>query len=225
MNVVRLLMVDDHLMLTEALSVRLSTVPDLWVVGRCELTDPRLPEMVRRLRPDVITIDVEPAGTAAGELIRGLQRERPDVRVVVLTGKHDPDQAVEAARAGASAWVSKESGVDELTEVLRGVREGHAWFPPELLGAVLGELREDAVRATERSGPLDVLSDRERDVLQGMVSGRRGSQIAEDLKISTETVRTHTRSILAKLHVHSQLEAVSVATAAGMRVRDPRSGR
>ncbi|CAM03183.1 LuxR family two component transcriptional regulator [Saccharopolyspora erythraea NRRL 2338] len=225
MNFVRLLMVDDHLMLTEALSVRLSTVPDLWLVGRCELEDPRLPEMVRRLRPDVITVDVEPVGTRGGELVRLLRRERPQVHVVVLTGRHDPDQAVEAARAGVQAWVSKESGVDELTAVLRGVCAGHGWYPPELLGIVLRELREDAVRATERTGPLDCLSDRERDVLQGMVAGKRGSRIAEELRISTETVRTHTRSILAKLHVHSQLEAVSVATSAGMRPHGPRPMR
>ncbi|MGP4020267.1 LuxR C-terminal-related transcriptional regulator [Saccharopolyspora sp. 5N708] len=218
MNLVRVLMVDDHLMLAEALSARLSEVPELWVVGHCATSDPRLAEVAQRSRPDVIALDVEPAGTATGSLVRQLRETLPTAAIVVLTGTGDARQAVEAARAGAAAWVRKESSVEQLTEVLRGVSRGHSWYPPELLGPVLRELREDAARAGQRGGPLDVLSDRERDVLCGMVAGKRGAQIAEELLISTETVRTHTRSILAKLRVHSQLEAVSVACAAGLRV-------
>lgn len=221
MTVLRLLMIDDHVMLTEALSTRLSVVPDLWVVGRCPTGEHRLPGLVGRLHPDIITVDVEPIGSGAGEFVRALKAQRPSADVVVLTGVRDVEVAVNVAREGASSWVPKECGVDELAAVLRGVRRGHSWFPPEMLGAVLYELREDARRAGERNGPLDALSDRERDVLLGMVSGKRGAQIAEDLMISTETVRTHIRSILAKLHVHSQLEAVSVASAAGFRVAEP----
>ena len=211
----RLLMVDDHLMLSEALSFRLSTMDDLWIVGRCTTTDDRLPGLVRRLRPDLVTVDVEPLGAAAGDFVRELRSERSPMDIVVLTGDREVQHAVDMARAGAAAWVRKESNVDELRDVIHGVRRGHAWFPPEMLGAVLHELREDARRAGERNGPLDVLSDRERDVLAGMVAGKRGAQISQELMISTETVRTHVRSILAKLHVHSQLEAVSVASAAG----------
>jgi two-component system, NarL family, response regulator LiaR len=96
------------------------------------------------------------------------------------------------------------------------VCRGHAWFPPEMLGAILSELRDDVRRAREEGDPLAVLSPRERDVLAGMAEGKRGRQIAEELMISTETVRTHTRSIFSKLDVHSRLEAVRVARAAGL---------
>ncbi|MCI2417601.1 response regulator transcription factor [Saccharopolyspora sp. K220] len=218
MNLVRVLMVDDHLMLAEALSARLAEVSELWVVGHCATSDPRLSEVVQRSRPDVIALDVEPAGTATGRLVRQLRETLPSAEIVVLTGIRDVRQAVDAAREGAAAWVRKESSVEELTAVLHGVSRGHNWYPPDLLGPVLRELREDAARAGQRNGPLDVLSDRERDVLSGMVAGKRGAQIAEELLISPETVRTHTRSILAKLQVHSQLEAVSVACAAGLSV-------
>ncbi|GAB2674266.1 response regulator transcription factor [Saccharopolyspora gloriosae] len=222
-NVLRLLMVDDHLMLTEALSARLSDVGDIWVVGRCATDDPRLPATVDRLRPDVVTLDVDPV-TSTGDLVEAVLLRRPSTRVVVLTGGLDRQRAVDAARAGAAGWVPKECGVEELTTVLRGVCAGHAWFPPEVLGEILLRLREDVARAGRRDGPLDVLSDRERDVLRGMVDGKRGSRIAEELRISVETVRTHTRSILAKLRVHSQLEAVSVAAAAGLRTNPAAPG-
>ncbi|MER7081297.1 two component transcriptional regulator, LuxR family [Saccharopolyspora kobensis] len=224
-NVLRLLMVDDHVMLAEALGAKLAERSELWVVGHCATSDPRLSDVVRQAKPDVLTLDVEPAGSAAGRLVTQVQRIRPGTAIVVLTGTREPDQAVAAARAGAAAWVPKERSLDELTEVLLGVCRGRSWYPPDLLGPVLRELREDAVRAGQRDGPLDVLSDRERDVLTGMVNGKRGAQIAAELLISAETVRTHTRSILAKLQVHSQLEAVSVARAAGLRADEPDPAR
>lgn len=218
-KVLRLMLVDDHQMLTEALAARLSVSSDLWVVGRCETGDPFLAKTVSKLRPDVITVDVETAGSATGELLERLGTAWPSARIVVVTAGHNAARAVDAARAGAAAWVPKECSVEELTAVLRGVCRGYSWYPPEVLGLVLSELRDDVRKARDRSGPLDVLSERERDVLTGMVEGKRGGQIAEELLISAQTVRTHTRSILAKLRVHSQLEAVSVARAAGLRAR------
>jgi two-component system nitrate/nitrite response regulator NarL len=137
--------------------------------------------------------------------------------VVVVSADNDVAHAVDAARAGADAWVSKKQGADELETVLRGVCAGHSWFPPEMLGEILRQLRDDVRQARDDSNPLDVLSPRERDVLASMVEGKHGRQIAEELLISTDTVRTHTRSIFSKLDVHSRLEAVSVARAVGLR--------
>jgi two-component system nitrate/nitrite response regulator NarL len=113
--------------------------------------------------------------------------------------------------------VAKEQGAAELETVLRGVCQGQSWFPPDMLGEILRELRADVSRAKEHEDLLDVLSPRERDVLLSMMDGKRGGQIAQDLLISTDTVRTHTRNIFAKLDVHSRLEAVRVARAAGLR--------
>src|SRR6202044_893545 len=143
MNPVRLLLVDDHLMVTEALASRLSTAMDLWVAGRCTTADPNLLDIVRGLRPDVITIEVEPLGSSVGEVLKSLVAARPEARVVVLSADHDIAHGVEAARAGACAWVAKEQGAAELETVIRGVCQGYSWFPPDMLGAILGELRAD----------------------------------------------------------------------------------
>jgi NarL family two-component system response regulator LiaR len=117
--------------------------------------------------------------------------------------------------------VAKEQGAAELETVLRGVCEGKSWFPPDMLGEIVRELRGDVLRAKEHEDLLDVLSPRERDVLLSMMDGKRGRQIAQDLLISTDTVRTHTRNIFAKLDVHSRLEAVRVARAAGLKATEP----
>jgi two-component system nitrate/nitrite response regulator NarL len=213
----RVLLVDSHAMLTDALTVQLSTTIDLWVVGSATPDDPRLLDMVRTLRPDIITTEIGFATVATGGMLRKLSAAYPPVHLVVLTSSHDCAHAVAAARAGAAAWVSKESTLDHLLEVLRCVPLGHAFYPPRELSAVLRELREDVRRARDCSARLDVLSHREREVLLHMVDGKPVSRIAVESVVSPSTVRTHVRSILTKLGVRSRLEAVSVARAAGLR--------
>jgi two-component system, NarL family, response regulator LiaR len=217
MNPVRLLLVDDHLMVTEALASRLSAVAGFWVAGRCTTADPSLLDIVHGVRPDVITIEVEPLGPAIGEVLQRLVAARPEAHVVVLSSDHSTTHAVEAARAGVSAWVAKEQDAAVLETVIRGVVKGRSWFPPEMLGEILRQLREDICRAREHNNLLSLLSPRERDVLLRMMEGKRGREIAQDLMISPDTVRTHIRNIFAKLDVHSRLEAVRMARAAGLR--------
>jgi DNA-binding NarL/FixJ family response regulator len=217
METLRVLIVDDYRMVTEALASRLSAAPDLWVAGCCSTDDPKLPDIVRWLRPDVVLIEVEPLGSAAAEILHRIREAWSVARVVVVSADNDVAHAVEAARAGADAWVSKKQGADQLEIVLRGVCCGHSWYPPQMLGEILRELRGDIRRAAESSDLLSALSPRELDVMASMAEGKAGSQIAADLTISADTVRTHTRSIFSKLDVHSRLEAVSVARAAGLR--------
>jgi two-component system nitrate/nitrite response regulator NarL len=217
-DVMRVLLVDDYQMVTEALTSRLSAAPDLWVVGCSRTDDVRLPEVTRWLRPDVVLIDIEPLGFAAPEVLQRLHEAWPAARMVVVTADSDAAHAVDAARAGVDAWVSKRQGAHELEAVIRGVCQGQSWYPPELLGEVLRQLREDVQRARENDDPLAMLSPRERDVLASMAEGKRDRQVAEALMISTDTVRTHTRNIFSKLDVHSRLEAVSVARDAGLRL-------
>ena len=217
MDTLRVLIVDDYRMVTEALASRLSAAPDLWVAGCCSTDDPKLVEIVRWLRPDVILIEVEPLGSAAAGVLHRIREAWPAARVIVVSADNEVAHAVDAARAGADAWVSKRQGADQLEMVLRGVCCGHSWYPPQMLGEILRELRADVRRAAVSSDLLSALSPRELDVIASMAEGKPGSQIAADLTISADTVRTHTRSIFSKLDVHSRLEAVSVARAAGLR--------
>jgi two-component system, NarL family, response regulator LiaR len=210
---VRVLLVDDHQMLTEALAARLSSTPDIVVVGHCAARDPHPEVLVTVARPDVIAIEVTRTRNAA-PLLTLFRTAWPPVHFVVLTASRDPEQAVEAARAGAVGWVSKESSIDTLTYALRCASRGYACFPPEQLGRVLRELRADVGRAQQRDGPLDSLTCREHAVLMCLVEGRRQTEIAEELGLSTNTIRTHTNKIFAKLGVHSRLEAVTAARSA-----------
>ncbi|MBV8542993.1 MAG: response regulator transcription factor [Pseudonocardiales bacterium] len=207
---IRVLLVDDQQMLVEALAARLSATADLVVVGHCATRDPEPDVLATAARPDVITIEVAQAHDAATPL-RRFRAAWPPARVVVLTASRDPEQALDAARAGADGWVSKESSVEALVHALRCAGQGQACFPPEQLGHVLRELRADVGRAQRREGPLESLTPRERDVLVCLARGHRPAEIAEELGMSVNTVRTHINKIFAKLSVHSRLEAVTVA--------------
>ncbi len=218
MQIRRVVAIDEHRMFTEALAMSLSDEADVRVVATFAATEPDLAGKVRSIRPDVVTVDVEPfPGTAAGTLIEQLTRRDPELRVVVLTATREPRQVIEAARAGAQAWLSKEAPTIELLATIRAVCAGHARYPTDHLGAVLrelvGELRR--TRAVE-VGPLAALSNQERRILAAMVEGRRGPEIAAQLHLSGGTVRTHTQNIFTKLGAHSRLEAVTIARRAGL---------
>ncbi len=213
---VRVLLVDDQQMLADALAERLSVEPDLWVVGRYGTDDLRLTELVHQTRPDVIIVSAERPTSGRVWLPARLGAACPAAHVVILSADPDPVSAVEAARFGAAAWLPTDCSVDVLVEAVRGAVRGHAWYPREQLGALLRALRADVRRARERTGPLDALTARERDVLLSLVEGRRGRDLAVHLGTSVNTVRTHTSSILRKLDVHSRLEAVALARAHGM---------
>jgi two-component system nitrate/nitrite response regulator NarL len=212
----RVFFVDDHQVLTEALSTLLSDDPELCVVGRGTSCDPQLSNVVALLRPDVITVEVAAAGAQSGLLVERLLAAAPEAHVVVLTASRDPHQATDVARAGAAAWVSKQCSAEYFVNVLCGVCRGEAYFPADLLGAVLQELREDIGRARAHSRLLDVLTARECDVLTGMVAGWSSARIARELFLSPHTVRSHIRAILSKLGVHSRLQAVQKVRSAGL---------
>ena len=161
---VRVLLVDDHQMLTEALAARLSATPDIVVVGHCGTRDPHPEVLATVTRPDVITLEVTLARDAA-PLLTLVRTAWPPAHFVVLTASRDPEQAVEAARAGALGWVSKESSIDTLTGALRCASRGQACFPPEQLGRVLRELRADVERALSES------ESRFRALFEGAATG------------------------------------------------------
>ncbi|WP_156754257.1 LuxR family transcriptional regulator [Actinokineospora pegani] len=211
---VRLWLIDDHELVAEALAAALARVEDLWVLGRSATDEDDLLARLGRDRPDVVVLD--PAGADAADLIPAVRAAVPGAAVVVLTGADDEERAVAAARLGADGWVGKAEPLAEVVDVLRGVGRGEGRFPARHLGAVLRGLREDVRRHRDGGGPLAALSPRERQVLAAMVDGLRGHQIAGELGLSSNTVRTHTHSIYAKLGVHSRLAAVGVARAAGL---------
>ncbi|MDQ2750994.1 MAG: response regulator transcription factor [Actinomycetota bacterium] len=216
---IRVLLVHDLVMVTDALAMRLSALPDMVLVGQFGVSDPQLVQATRVLSPDVAVVDVEAAGAGAAELVAAMRRGCLLGQVVVLTASRDRDMSVAVARAGAAAWVDQTSSLDHLIEVVRGVCHGWGWWSPFHLRAVLQALDAE-VNVRGESALMESLSPREREVLDRIVVGKSHRVIASELLVSVNTVRTHTSKVFAKLGVHNRLEAVELAAAA----RPPAAG-
>jgi len=213
---IRVLVIDDHRTFAEALAERLCAADDVTVVGVATSAGQALAS-ARALRPDVVTLDANLGEADGVDVARELRTTAAPPKIVMVTCVDDIDRVMCAIWAGALAWVPKETSAAVLIEVIKGAARGEAWLPPPVLGIVLSAIVASSDGQPPDRTPLAALTPRERQVLRCMLAGLDRSATAELLGLSLNTVRTHAQSVLTKLHVHSALEAVSVALSAGMR--------
>jgi NarL family two-component system response regulator LiaR len=212
MQPVRVLLIDDSVIFADTLALRLAAMPDLLVVGSWSTADIGPVFDIASLALDVVVIDVEPAGSAAGDLVAAARGGQPPPHVVVLTGSSDERLAVAAARAGADSWVEKASSVEHLVEVVRGAVDGLSWWPPVLLGAVLAGLRGDSlIDADSPAAALGSLLPLEREILLRFASRQSQATAEQELGIASREMRTLVRGVLVKLGVTSRPAAVRFA--------------
>jgi DNA-binding NarL/FixJ family response regulator len=201
------LVVDDHVVFAQLVERALSQEADLACVGTASSLSQARQEF-SALRPDVVLMDVRlPDGDgidAASELVR----EDPGVRIVVLSAFIDAALMRRANLAGATALLAKDGDLDELLQAIRCSEAGSLSVNPRLL--------HQLVRESVRVAPVPDLTQREREVLRMLAEGSDLTVIAREMSISVHTCRGHVKNVLAKLGVHSQLQAVVVAMRYGL---------
>ncbi len=203
----RVAVVDDHSTVSELMARALDDEPGITCVGTATSAAAGL-ELVNRLRPDVVLMDVQLGSDDGLETTARLLAQHPELRVVILTARTDADLVTRAANAGACSLLPKNGSLSDVLAALRTApREGLTVHP---------HLLRELVTATTQEGPVPRLTDREREVLQLLAGGRTVHQIARLLALSEHTVRGHVKKLLQKLDAHSQLEAVAVATSRGL---------
>ena len=213
MGVIRILLVDDHVVVRQALRRLLDAEPGFTVVG--EAGDLLQAErLATREHPDVVISDLVMPGLGGLELTRRLARRSPTARVVILS-MHDGDEAaIEALRAGASAYVTKSAVADDLFTAVREAAAGRRFLSAPLsLRAIESALQSDAPRPADA---YESLTDREREVLQFAAEGLSSSAIAERLFISPRTAETHRANVMRKLSLHNQTELILYAIREGL---------
>ena len=211
MTAITILVLDGERAVAQAVGFSLSRIEDFEVVGVAGSAD-EAARIARASRPSVAVVD-DDTDLGIDHLTRVLREAAPDVEFVVLGDRADGRRAYAAVSAGAAGFVSKDATIDEMVAAIRGAVVGETRIEPRLLTDVLRSLL-GAERAEDER--IRRLSDRERQVLRCMTAGFDRVRIARELVLSINTVRTHTQNILAKLEVHSSLEAVSVARQSGM---------
>jgi DNA-binding NarL/FixJ family response regulator len=193
----------------------------LVVVGEVSVGEEAV-ELVRRLRPDLVLLELIPRGSISGiETIEALAASAPDSRVLVLAASHEPDLALEAMLAGASGYMLKNAGPEEIVRGVEQAAEGKCVISPEVAEQLIERLREREFPVTvggddPAEAICDRLTDRELEILRRLASGRTNEEIGEDLSLSCNTVKNHVASILEKLQLDNRVQAAVQAVRAGI---------
>jgi DNA-binding NarL/FixJ family response regulator len=209
---IRIVLVDDHEMVREGLRAMLQAEPDFEIVGEAAAAD-RLEELVERCRPDVVLLDVRLPGVGGPEACRRLGRSHPDVRVIMLTVYTDDDLVDEAIRAGARGYVVKDIDRLDLRRSIRAVHRGDAAIAPEVAGGMLTRMRGRGGAATTARPVLNPMHVR---ILRLMSEGLSNAEIAAQVHLSENTVKTHVQEIFRRLDVRNRVEAAMRATREGL---------
>jgi DNA-binding NarL/FixJ family response regulator len=205
---IRVLLVDDHQLLTDALSRVLEREPDIQVVG----VAPTVSDVREgpRTGVDVVLMDYRlPDGTGS-EATRIVKTRWPSAKVVMLTAIADDETVLESIQAGADGYLTKDHAIAEVVEAVRAAHAGEILLPR----SVIVDIARRVVAARDRQQDrvlVEPLTPRELEVLRALTEGLASPEICERLRITPNTLRTHVQNIMGKLHVHSKLEAVAFA--------------
>ncbi|MBL1172803.1 MAG: response regulator transcription factor, partial [Chloroflexi bacterium] len=170
----------------------------------------------RELKPDLILMDVQMPGMDGVEATRQIKQTLPETIIVMLTVRGDDEFLFEALKNGAQGYLLKEIRSQTLLEMLRGALQGEAAISPSLAGRVLAEFRRLSKYDAVNDETDNDLTEREQQVLSKAAQGATDKEIAAELTISLNTVKTHVRNILSKLHVSTRREAAKVAKNKGL---------
>ncbi len=210
---IRILLADDHRITRQGLRSLLDKQSDMEVVAEAEEGRTAV-RLVRELLPDVVIMDVSMPDLNGMEAARQITREFGDVRIVALSMHSDLLFVTEMLKSGASGYLLKDCAFEELARAIRTVVAGKTYLSPSISGVVVDDYLHRLSKA-DFSG-LDVLTGREREVLQLLAEGKSTKRIALKLHISAKTVETHRRQIMNKLDIHTVAELTKYAIRKGL---------
>ena len=209
MKPIRILLADDHNVMRRGLRLLLESQPGFTVVG--EAPDGRQAvEQAEALRPDVVVLDIAMPKLSGIEAAQRILAVLPHTAVVMLSMHSDEGYVLRALKAGAKGYLLKDSAEGDLIDAIKAVSEGKTFFSPEISKMLVEDyVREIRSRGMEDS--YDLLTSREREILQLIAEGKANKEIAASLNLSLYTVETHRRNLQDKLNLHSFPELVLYA--------------
>lgn len=201
---IRIVLIDDHAVVRKGLRAFLDTYPEIEVVGEAGGGAEGV-ALVARVLPDVALMDLVMPEMDGIEATRQIKQVSPSTQVIVLTSYGEDERIFPAIKAGALSYLLKDVGPDDLVRAIKAARRGDATLHPSVAARLMQEL------SGARSSPLDLLTEREREVLACIARGMSNAEIAEHLIIGERTVKTHVSNILSKLHLQDRTQAALLA--------------
>jgi len=213
-NKIRVLLADDHTLIRAGLRLVVEQQPDFAVAGEAE-NGRQAVAMADSLKPNVVVMDIGMPDLNGIEAARQIREHHPEIEIVMLSMHSDEGYVLRALKAGARAYLLKDSAEADLARAIHAAAEGKSFFSP----AVGKVLLEDYMRKLERTGAEDsyeLLSPREREVLQLVAEGKSSKEIANLLNLSVYTVETHRAKLMQKLNLKSMPELILYAVRKGI---------
>jgi len=214
MNKIRILLADDHTVMRAGLRLLLERQPDMVVVAEAE-DGRQTVELADAHTPEVVVLDIAMPNLNGIEAARQIVSKHPKTSVVILSMHSDESYVLRALKAGARAYLLKDSAESDLIRAIRAVRDGKSFFSP----AVSKLLLEDYIRQIQERGEEDsyeLLTTREREILQLLAEGKSNKDVANLLNLSLYTVETHRAHILQKLGLHTVPDLILYAVRKGI---------
>ena len=208
---VKVALVDDHPIVRQGLRNLLQTEPSFQVVAEADDGITGL-ELVQRVRPDVLIVDLMMPGLNGLDLIKQVLKTLPRLRIVVLSMQSADSYVVEALQSGAAGYVLKETGPSEIIHAIKAVVAGDRYLSPKLAQRVL----DSSTGRKKIADPYDSLTPREREILHLIIEGHTNAQIAARLVLSPRTVELHRSRIMKKLGLHNQTDIFRYALERGI---------
>ena len=206
---IRILLADDHALVRHGFRMILAAQPDMEIAGEAG-NGREAVELAQKLKPDVVVMDVAMPELNGIEATRRLIELAPRTRVLALSMHKDNVYVREILRAGARGYLLKDSADADLIAAVRAVAKGEGYLSPGVSDAVLSDYRRHV------TDPLDLLTSREREVLQLIAEGKTNKEIATSLNLSVYTVEAHRGRLMEKLNLHSTGELVRFAVRSGL---------
>jgi two-component system, NarL family, response regulator NreC len=206
---IRILLADDHAVVRQGFRMILAAEPDFEIVGEAA-NGREAVELAERLQPDVVVMDVAMPELNGIEATRRLAESTPRTRVLALSMHKDSAYVREILRAGARGYLLKDAFDSDLLRAVRAVAAGDGYLSPTVSDAVLSDYRKHV------TDPIDLLTSREREVLQMLAEGKTNKEIATVLQLSVYTIDAHRGRIMEKLNLHSIGELVRFAVRGGL---------
>jgi NarL family two-component system response regulator YdfI len=213
MNLIRVMITDDHLIVREGLRLILETTDEIEVVGEARDGAECL-ALVANLKPDVILMDLQMPRMDGITAIENLRRDHPEIAIVILTTFNEDEMMLRGLQAGARGYLLKDTDRENLLDTIQAAAKGETLLRPEILARVLAVHSSPVTASVSKNE--SALTERELEVLQSASRGERNKEIAYKLGITERTVKAHLQSIYQKFGVDSRAAAVAIAAQQGL---------